>query len=70
LVPEKSLAKLDDWLAVDPDTRDDEVIAIGSTPSRLGQLLAIDGERIKLRCDPLDVVVRSDALPGRAVGAR
>jgi endonuclease YncB( thermonuclease family) len=70
LVLEKSLAKLDDWLAVAPDTRDDEVIAFGSTPTRLGKLLAIDGERIKLRCDPLDVVVRSDALPGRAVGAR
>ena len=33
-----------------------------ATPSRLGKLLAIDGQRIKLRCDPLDVVVRSGAV--------
>lgn len=58
---DKALGKLDDWMAIDPASRDDEVIIGGSQHARLHDVLEVDGPRIRMRCDPLDIVVKSGA---------
>lgn len=60
---DKSLGKLDDWMAVDRDGRDDAVLIGGSTNGRLTDVIEVKDQSIRLRCDPLELVVRSGATP-------
>ena len=59
----KSLGKLDDWMAVDRDGRDDQMIIGGSTNGRLTDVIEVKDQAIRLRCDPIEIVVKSGATP-------
>jgi hypothetical protein len=57
----ESLAKLDEWMRVDPENRDDRVVVARSTKARLHDLVDIHADRLRLRCDPLEIVILSRA---------
>jgi hypothetical protein len=52
----KPLSKLDDWMRIDPENRDDRVVVGRSTRARLHELLQVDDDRLRFRCDPVEIV--------------
>lgn len=67
LALDKALGKLDDWMAIDPASRDDRVIVAGSSAARLHELVEVKRESIRMLADPIEIVVQSGAS---VVGAK
>jgi hypothetical protein len=70
LALDKALGKLDDWMAVDPSSRDDELIVAGSTAARLHDVIEVHRDSIRMLADPSEIVVKSGATVVGATAPR